>query len=157
MRILVLILFVFLFSCQKSKPSDTKVVKTNDIQVGPIRHESLSPALIERIKKVHGELYEVEGIPLDKSIENFKRDMNPEPNLVIWEQMGKAYTAYIAIHNSLSLREKKEVYRIILLRSMISTDEVLKRLELKYLSVEDSKKVMEHYPWKPVPITVAKQ
>lgn len=157
MRILGLIFCICILSCQQPQKTDIKNVKTNSIQAGPIRHETLSPELLERIEKVHKKLYEVEGIPLAKCVENFKRDLHPEPNIIIWEQMAEAYISYCSSHEKLSLGEKKEVYKVILMRSMISTEDVLKRLELKHLSIEESKNVLALYSWKPVPLTVVKK
>ena len=54
----------------------------------------------------------------------------------------------------LSLSAKKDVYRVVLLRSGAPEAEVLKHLELKELSLADVKDVLRLYSDAPAPITV---
>ena len=78
----------------------------------PIRHAELPPELIERIKAWKKILFEVELIPLDKTIDDFRRDTHPEREVKVWEKIANAYQSYIKNHSVDSLEIKKEVYRI---------------------------------------------
>jgi len=86
--------------------------------------------MVERIKAVQVAFAEVDPTPQEKWIEDFKRDMNPERELAIWEVMARAYTAYTAERN-LSLAKRKELFGIILTGSGASAEDALLHLKLK--------------------------
>jgi hypothetical protein len=98
-------------------------------------------ARIESLQKV---FFEVDGQTLDQWVDNFKRDVNPDRELAVWERMAKAYDGYCS-RRDLTLDAKREVYRIVLLRSMASQEDVLKTLELKTLSRNDAIEVMKGF------------
>ena len=77
-------------------------------------------------------------------VHNFRRDTNPDQELAIWERVATAYTKYCTQH-SLSLEGKKDVQTILLLRSMVTEDEVIKQLNLKDLNIDEAKQVMKLY------------
>ena len=58
--------------------------------------------------------------------------------------MAKAYSAYSAKHD-LSSEAKKDAYRVVLLRSMASEEDVLQKLKLKKLSKEDAREIMKGF------------
>ena len=51
------------------------------LQRGPIQHAALPDVLVERIKNFKALLIEVEPAPLDEIIEDFQRDLHPEPEI----------------------------------------------------------------------------
>ncbi len=69
-------------------------IDPSKIRIGPIRHESLSPELLERISAV----YEVIGPYLDTNLEkfelNFMRDSHPENEVAIWMSITAAWISY---------------------------------------------------------------
>ncbi|MBI3465203.1 MAG: hypothetical protein HY000_19430 [Planctomycetes bacterium] len=69
---------------------------------------------------------------------------DPDRELLVWERMAKAYQAYCN-GRTLSPNAKKEVYRVVLLRSMAPEQEVLERIKLEELSREDAIAVMKGY------------
>ena len=93
-------------------------------------------------------------MPLEKWIDDFKRDRDPNREIRIYEGMAEAYTAYCSGRN-LTLRAKQDVYQIVLLRSGAPDAEVLRRLKLKALSVDDAKEVLSLYRAPPAPITIS--
>lgn len=114
------------------------------IQSGPIRQESLTEEQLRRIHKVYDVFAEVDGQPLEVWIDNFKRDLDPDKELDIWERMAAAYSQYCE-DRALSIEAKREVYGIVLLRSMASENDVLRHIELKILSTSDAKEIMKGF------------
>jgi hypothetical protein len=97
-----------------------------------------------RIRTLQATFVEVDGQAVDQWVDNFKRDADPDRELRVWERMAKAYRAYCD-GKKLSLEAKKDVYRIVLLRSMASEQDVLERVKLKGLSRDDAIEVMKGY------------
>jgi hypothetical protein len=143
----LLLVVVTLASCSKSsdKPGGKVAwVDPNTIQPGPIRHEKLSEEQMERIRTLQATFVEVDGHPLDKWVDDFKRDQDPDKEIRIWERMAKAYRSYCDKHE-LSAEAKKDVYSVVLMRSMASEQDVLERVKLKKLTKEEAKEVMRGF------------
>lgn len=119
-------------------------VDPNTIQPGPIRREALTDEQMARIRALQATFVEVDGMTVEKWVDDFKRDLNPDKELMIWEQMAKAYRAYCN-GKQLSAEAKKDVYGIVLLRSMAPEPEVLQRVQLKQLTKEDAVEVMKGF------------
>ncbi len=115
------------------------------IQPGPIQHESLTNEQLARLRTIYDVFAEVDGQPIEVWIDNFKRDIDPDRELAIWEIMASAYSQYCD-DRELSFEAKQEVFQVVLLRSMTSEDQVLQHLELKVLSVDDAREVMQGFP-----------
>ena len=92
-------------------------------------------------------------LPLEKWIDDFKRDRDPDGNISIWEDMQDAYKAYCG-DRELPLATRKEVFKIVLMRSMMPDDHVLARIELEHLTVDDVRKILAAYPGDANPIDV---
>ncbi len=99
-------------------------VPTQNIILGRPRHDRLPDSLVERITAFKAKLGEMDPIPLDKTIENFRCDRNPEREVEIWEEVADLYVKYVEAHGTAQPVEyKKEVYRTLLSASMCSVDE----------------------------------
>lgn len=120
-------------------------IDPGQIQSGPSQHESLTDEQLARLRKIYNVFAEVDGQPIEVWIDNFKRDVDPDQELAVWEIMASAYSQYCD-DRELSLEAKQEVYQVVLLRSMVSEDEVLQHLELEVLSVDDAREVMQGFP-----------
>jgi hypothetical protein len=153
-----LVVSVTLFSgCDRAdSPSGptTQWVDPNKLGTGPIRHATLTEDQISRVAKVQKSFSEVDPSPIEKWLEDFRRDADPERELAIWEEMASAYESFTA-SNSLSLDGKKEVFQVVLLRSGSPDEEVLKHLELKTLTDKDARAIMALFTTKPAPIRVS--
>jgi hypothetical protein len=119
-------------------------VDPKTIQPGPVRRDALSDEQMARIRSLRATFAEVDGQTVEQWVDNFKRDADPDQELRVWERMGKAYRAYCD-GRRLSTEAKKEVYRVVLLRSMASEQDVLERAKLKELSREDAIAVMKGF------------
>ena len=149
-------LVVCLLGCggTTSTPESTvEWIDPNEIQQGPTLHDTLPDDLRTRIKAVHETFADVDGTPLEKWIDDFKRDLDPEGNISIWEDMQVAYNSYCNVRE-LPLKTRKEVFKIVLMRSMMSDDDVLARLELEHVSADDVRTILAAYPGGANPIDV---
>ncbi|MES3025128.1 MAG: hypothetical protein V4857_26435 [Pseudomonadota bacterium] len=125
----------------------------NDIQIGGYHHKTLPPALLKRIKATTDTFEPIDGLSLEKAVDLYKRDVNPEENLVLWEEMVRAYKIFCKARCS-SPSERMDVYRSLLLRSMFSDQEALKQAKLTVLQGHEALSVMKLYRLPPKPIDV---
>ncbi|MBE8724101.1 hypothetical protein C4F50_04000 [Flavobacterium sp. KB82] len=143
------ILFIFLFiSCnQKTDKIDPDNIRINEVV------SDLTSEQIKKIKKIHKTFEEVDKSTLEQTITNFKRDLHPDVEIEIWMQMANAYKGYLR-KNKINLEEKKEVFKLILSRSMMSSEEAIKNSDLQYLSKKDAQEVLSFYNNEPQPLVV---
>jgi hypothetical protein len=114
------------------------------IQPGPIRRDALNDEQMTRIRTLQATFAEVDGQTVEQWVDNFKRDADPDRELRVWERMARAYRAYCD-ERRLSPEAKKDVFRVVLLRSMAPEHDVLERVKLMELSREDAIAVMKGY------------
>ena len=69
-------------------------IDLSQIQLGPIRHKSLPPELLEQVEAV----YEAVGPYLDMTLEQFEigfmRDLHPEIEVAVWAGIVAAWLTY---------------------------------------------------------------
>lgn len=74
--------------------TDPEQVDPSQLRPGPIRHDALSPELLEQVRAV----YEVVGAYLDTTLEQFEiafmRDMHPESEVAVWCSIAAAWLDY---------------------------------------------------------------
>ena len=128
----------------ETENGDVQWIDPNEIQPGPVQRDSLTDSQMERVRALQKVFVEVDGQSVDQWVDNFKRDLNPDRELAIWEKMCSAYSAYCD-DRDLNIDAKKEVYKVVLLRSMTSEADVLQRLKLSVLSQGDAKEIMKGY------------
>lgn len=133
--------------------SKTEWIDPKSLSSGPIQHGELSAEQMKRIKALQETFHEVDPTPLEKWVEDFKRDNDPEREIRVYESMAEAYRAYCAGKN-LTLQAKMDVEGVVLMRSGASDEEVLSQLKLKTLSIEDAKAILKLYKAPPAPIDV---
>lgn len=129
-------------------------ININDIQDGEPKHSQLDEALIERIKAFKTKLTEVDNIQLDKTIDNFRYDRNPENEVLIWEEIANLYQK-ITQGSNLSLEYKKELYSVLLMASCDSIDNTFLQ-KLSFVSRADAEHINSIFEQKR-PITVRKE
>ncbi len=137
------------------EPSTPEWIDPSQLKAGPIRHEALTEKQLERVTHLQSVFREVDPIPLEKWIEDFRRDENPDREIAIWEGMAKPYELFTASRD-LSIAAKKEVYGVVLMRSGAPDVEVLNHLDLKTLTLQDAKEILALFSTAPEPIRVVK-
>ena len=100
------------------KPKKIQIPLEN-IQPGTtVYHEHLPADLIERIKNFKAILGDMVSASIEHTIENFKRDQNPEREVESWEWIAKTYAAACKKNPEMTPDERKDIYRTTLLASM---------------------------------------
>lgn len=150
-----LTLFVSLFSSLPCLAQQSVTMNPKDIQFSDYRHKELQPALLKRIKATTDTFEIVDGLSYEKAVDLYKRDLNPEENLVLWEEMVKGYKSFCG-KRCKSSEERMDVYRLLLLRSMFDDQESLKRANLKVLNSSEAVAVLKLYRLPPKPLDVVK-
>jgi len=74
--------------------SEPEHVDLSQLRPGPIRHESLPPALLEPIQAVFDVIGPYIGMTLEQFETGFLRDMHPEGEVALWCRITKAWLAY---------------------------------------------------------------
>ena len=121
-----------------------KRVAVSQIELGPIRQGTLTPGLLSRIEAIAGIFAEVNGQPTADWVKDFRRDLNPEKEIVLWEAMAAAYSVFTK-HRELPLEAKKEVYGLLLMNSMQDVASMLDEIPLKHLKKSDAVRVLEAF------------
>ena len=152
LRVLLFAICAFPAACDRSAQNQSATksdgnsrvewVDPSTIQPGPIRRDTLNDEQMARIRALQTVFVEVDGQTVEQWVDNFKRDADPDKELRVWERMAKAYRAYCD-GKQLSATAKKDVYRIVLLRSMAPEHEVLDKVKLSELSRDDASAVMK--------------
>jgi len=141
--ILVLIIIVCTIACNSE--GDTTKVDPNDVVVGPIVHDSLTQEQLTRVKKIHAIFSDVYTVSFEETIDNFRRDQNPDKEILIWERMAGAYQKYMSAHPSSSYDQKHEAFILLLMRSMMSDEEAITESKIKVLSQDEVKELLQNY------------
>ena len=95
-----------------------KEVKISEIKQGLVRQQKLPEGFIERVIKYKITLSEVELSSLEETVNNFQRDVLPEKELVVWEDISRVYQKIIRKNPDLKLHQKKEIFGILLSSTM---------------------------------------
>ena len=147
-------------ACNSAKDENPKVqtMNPNDIEINEVIHDSLTSEQIDKIKRIQSVFEEVYPVSLEQTITDFKRDLNPDSEIAIWLQMADAYENYVNSKKvKLNLDTKKEVYKLILSRSMMPDAEAISNSKLTILTEKEAKEVLRFYSAKPDPIDVVKK
>lgn len=99
---------------------------------------------MERIYKLRDALAEVERSPIEKWVDNFKRDADPDKELVVWEKIVDGYSRNCS-KRPLSIEAKEDIFQLLLLRSMAPEQEVLNQIKLKTLTVDEAKETLKEF------------
>ncbi len=96
-----------------------KRVDIESLKPSPIRRDCLTEDQTARLRRIHETFAEVDGFTFEQRLDGFKRDMNPDRELEVWERLAAVYERFCA-SRQLSLDAKREVYQLLPMRSMTS-------------------------------------
>jgi hypothetical protein len=88
-----------------------------DPQQGPIRHARLSSDLIKRIQVYKTILGDADPASIDDAIDGFRRDLNPDKEIEIWEHMTRVFQNFTTHHAITDLGHRREVFYALLVIS----------------------------------------
>jgi hypothetical protein len=126
-----------------------------ELRPGPVQHESLTPEQLARIARIRQALREVDESPEEQWINDFKRDTHPDEEIAIWEAIAQAYTAYNT-GRTLTPAAKREVFSLLLSRSMADGATVLEQTKLTAVTRAEAEQALALYVAPPRPISVTK-
>ena len=116
----------------------------NQIQMNGYVHKDLPPELLKRIKATTDTFEIVDGVSYEKTVDLYRRDIDPESNLILWEEMAKVYNKFCKSRCA-TPSERMDVYRALLLRSMFPEEEALARLQPKTITESEAKYIVSQY------------
>src|SRR4030095_16899943 len=94
----------------------TSNVDLSTLRPGPIRHAQLPDDLIARVRAFEPVFADIYPNTHEQWLEGFQRDLHPENEIAIWENIAAALTQFIA-GRDLPLELRKEALGILLVRS----------------------------------------
>ena len=78
----------------------------------------LTADILVRLNAITDVFYEIDGITFDKAVALNQADANPGKSILIYEEMSRIYQD-VCNSRSMEYPEKEEVYKILLLRSIL--------------------------------------
>ncbi len=143
---------IWAISCTNNTgESQTVTMDPNDLQFNDYVHESLSESLLERIKATTDIFEPVDGISFEQTVDMYRRDLNPEKNIIIWEEMARVFVLFCE-GNCQSKEKKYETYKLLLLLSMFPLEQAIQHLNPQLLSKSEVEEVSSMYALEPTPI-----
>lgn len=121
-----------------------EIMKNYTLDNQPIFKNTLSDEQLEKVDYIHEILKGVDPVSKTVRIEDFMKENDPDSEIAVWIKMADAYKSYTKDKN-LTIDQKTDVFKVVLVRSSFSEEEVLAKLQLKHLSKEDIKAVMDAY------------
>jgi hypothetical protein len=126
----------YYFIDKNNNPNEIQWIDSANIQQGPIRRDSLSEIQISKIMEIYKVMGKYDGQPIEKWIDDFKRDMNPDREIAILEAMA---SAMVDVENRMGFNDekKRESYKIVLMSSMAPYDQAKDHIKIPGLSEEE--------------------
>ncbi len=125
------------------EPQKPQWAPVEGLRPGPLQHESLTAEQMERVRRIHQALRETDDSTLEKWVNDFRHDLDPDSEIHVWETIAAAHIAYCA-GKELTQAAKKEALGVLILRSTMSEQQFLAELrggthvKLKLLSPQDA-------------------
>lgn len=113
-------------------------VKLSDLKKSPVGTSKLSPTQIDRIRILHFIFQPVLDISLKEIIESFSRDLIPETEIMVWENMAKVFLSFDSLPGY-NKSQKMEAFKVILARSgqpESEMDQIIKNSSLEEEAIE---------------------
>ncbi|WP_025740073.1 hypothetical protein [Aquimarina pacifica] len=151
-----MVICITLFACQHKKQGPTdyqKIVKENFKE--EMVDTSLTKGQLDKIHRLHKIFSEVYPESLDEFIVTIKKNANPDQRITVWSAMADSYTKF-SLKNDTDeyLEKRKEAFRLILMRSILSERETKKSFELKELTREEADILLSDYTLDKAPIKI---
>ncbi len=147
MRAVFLILALALSACNEGvSEENSEIVRMNpdELSHNEYVNDELPEPLLLRIKATTDVFEPVDGISYEQAVDMYRRDLDPESNLVIWEQMARVFLVFCETHCD-SPERRFEAYKALLLASMLPPDAVMDQLQPQALSSKDVNDIISMY------------
>ncbi len=132
-----------------------ETVDPEEIHAGAIQHDTLSEEQVKKITLIQSTFAEVLPVSLDKTLDDFKRDIDVDSEIKVWLNMVDAYNKYLNLkQGKLDLNRKQEVFNLILSRSMMPANEAIANVKPTLLTEKEVQEVLRFYTTAPVELKV---
>lgn len=88
-------------------------VEAHRLKRAPVRNE-LSPAQVARIRAFKERLGDLEPSPIETTLDNFSRDLDPEPEIRIWERIADVFEAELEARGFVEADERALLFLAVL-------------------------------------------
>ncbi|GAB4184557.1 MAG: hypothetical protein Fur006_22140 [Coleofasciculaceae cyanobacterium] len=123
------------------------------LRLSPPGISSLTDEQKQRIEVISAIFENVYSKNAEDWAKDFSRDINPEIEISVWENIAKAFLKIDQV-KYLSDEQKKEAFYLLLMRSMMSVSKVLEGYKLSTLSKRAVKEILRGYEARPVMMVV---
>lgn len=154
--LLLILVSIFLSYKKAQKNQSANTLDHKKILPGPIVHDELSEEQIKKITQIQAVFSDIYPISLQDTINNFKRDRNPDNEIRVWENMMHTYETFIAKNPEINVEKKSEVFKLILTRSMMDENKVRSQTEFKILNENEVNEILASYTLESKPIIIEK-
>jgi len=154
-NVFLIFMILLLISCKNQKQEEYQNIKIEKITPGSVVHTSLNESQLEKIKEIHKVLEEVNPISIEETIKNFKRDQYPDKEIEVWLTIAESYKKFSSKNlNDTLLNKRKEIFQLLLTRSLMSENEVLHSFTPKILNELEVKEILNSYQLDKKPIKI---
>jgi hypothetical protein len=87
-----------------------KKIRNFELKFGLDKNESLGKEFIERVRVYKSKIKEVETSTLEETLDSFKRDLYPQKELKVWEEIANYYSSKVKDNPKMSLSEKRSLF-----------------------------------------------
>lgn len=119
-------------------------VDARDLNPGERRAESFPEEIRDLFRDLKFKLDEVYPMSVEQWEDGFLRDTHPEQEIALWLHVADIYSRFTSEGN-LSLRQKREYFRVLATCMNSSREMVLQLCGLKLLATEEAEKVIAAY------------
>ncbi|MFT3934101.1 MAG: hypothetical protein QM726_10835 [Chitinophagaceae bacterium] len=151
-------LFALVFSaCHSQQPSQVVIMSPGPIKETPAPiavSENLTAAQLEKINRIQSVFAEVFPESIEETVADFKKDKNPDAEIGIWLSMANAYEKFTAKQKSISPEKKKEVFTLLLMRSMQEEAEAIASAKLTLVDDKEASEICSYYQAAAAPLLV---
>lgn len=95
-----------------------KRIREFEFQFGLAKHDELPQEFVDRVKKYKTILKDVEKSTVEEALDNFKRDMYPHTELIVWECIARHYQKITKANPDLTPKEKKDLFTEALIHTL---------------------------------------
>jgi hypothetical protein len=110
-------------------PVEIGKVRLKKLKEGPIRHHDLPAALLVRIQNIWFATRDFMSVSLEKTIENFQRDLRPQHEVEIWEKIISAANVAMDTLKTNDAATRQQLFKVLFALGEGDSEWVVKRVK----------------------------
>lgn len=116
---------------------------SNQLKQNHFQHPPFEGDLRQRIINIKNKLQLVNSQTYAEWEDGFRRDQNPQNEVLIWEHIARVYLKFSK--NVLDLAAKREIYRVSVICSYSEPNTVLNQAQVKVISSQVAQEIISEY------------